>query len=98
MAPPRTRRPGFSRRAQYGLFISYVIAVGGVIIAVLLLVVAIIDPHGFNALRGLALDVTTPISSGGRKMVRGVTDGAGAVADYFRAGSQNAELRRELEA
>ena len=28
-APTRNRRPGFSRRAQYGLFLSYVIAVTG---------------------------------------------------------------------
>ena len=26
MAPPRNRRPGFSRRAHYGLFIGYVVA------------------------------------------------------------------------
>ncbi len=31
MASPRNRRPGFSRRAQYSLFIGYVIATLGVI-------------------------------------------------------------------
>ena len=29
MAPPKNRRAGFSRRAQYGLFASYVIALLG---------------------------------------------------------------------
>ena len=35
MAPPSTRRPGFSRRAQFGLFIGYVIAVGGILFALI---------------------------------------------------------------
>lgn len=98
MAPPKTRRPGFSRRAQYGLFIGYVVAVAGVMFAMLLLIVAIIDPRGFNALRGAALDLTTPVSSAGRGTVRFFTNGGDIVSDYFMAASQNAELKRELEA
>jgi rod shape-determining protein MreC len=70
LAPPSTRRTGFSRRAQYGLFMGYVVAVGGILLAVLLLVVAIFDPKGFSALKGVALDATTPVSSGGRSIVR----------------------------
>lgn len=96
MAPPKTRRPGFSRRAQYGLFIGYVVAVIGVMIGVLLLIVAIVDPRGFSALRGLALDTTTPITSAGRSVVRGVTGTGDAVSYYFRAASQNDELKRRL--
>ncbi len=98
MAPPKTRRPGFSRRAQYGLFIGYVVAVGGVLFAVLLLIVAIIDPRGFNALRGAALDATLPISSAGRAVVRGVTNSGEAIGNYFMAASQNDDLKRQLEA
>lgn len=98
MAPPKTRRPGFSRRAQYGLFIGYVVAVGGVLFAVLLLIVAMVDPRGFNALRGAALDATLPISSAGRAVVRGVTNSGEAVSHYFMAASQNDDLKRQLEA
>ena len=98
MAPPATRRPGFSRRAQYGLFLGYVVAVGGMIIALLLLAVAIVDPRGFQAIKGAALDVTTPVSSGGRSVVRFFTGITGSVGNYVRAGSQNAALRAELEA
>lgn len=97
MAPPKTRRPGFSRRAQFGLFIGYVVAVGGVLLAVLLLIVAVVDPRGFSALRGAALDATTPISSGGRGVVRLFTGTGAAISYYFRAGSQNEALQRELE-
>ena len=98
MAPPSTRRPGFSRRAQYGLFISYVAAVGGVLFAGLLLFVAAVDPRGFNALKGAALDVTAPISASGRSVVRFFGDTGAIVSDYFNAASQNAELKRRLAA
>jgi rod shape-determining protein MreC len=96
MAPPPTRRPGYSRRAQYGLFIGYVVAVGGVLFAILLLVVAVIDPKGFSLLRGAALDTTAPVTTGGRSLVRMVTGGGEAVGNYFFAASQNARLKREL--
>jgi len=98
VAPPSTRRPGFSRRAQYGLFLGYVIAVGGVLFAGLLLVIAIVDPAGFNALKGVALDVTSPASSGGRGIVRFFEDMSGSVGNYVQAGSQNEELKRRLDA
>src|SRR3954454_169151 len=96
MAPPSTRRPGFSRRAQMGLFLSYVIAVGGVLFAGLLLVIAIVDPTGFNALKGVALDVTSPVSTGGRSVVRFFGGIGDSVGNYVQAGGQNAELKRRL--
>jgi rod shape-determining protein MreC len=96
MAPPKNRRLGFSRRAQFGLFLGYVIAIGGALIAVLLLVIAIVDPRGFAALRGGALDATAPVAGGGRSVVRGVGGFFSGIGNYFRAGSQNAELNREL--
>lgn len=79
-----------------GLFLSYVIAVGGTLFAGLLLVIAIVDPTGFNALKGAALDVTSPVSSAGRAVVRffgGITE---SVGNYVQAGSQNADLKRRL--
>ncbi|TMJ13731.1 MAG: rod shape-determining protein MreC [Alphaproteobacteria bacterium] len=96
MAPPSNRRPGFSRRAQYGLFLGYVVALGGVLFAAMLLVVAIIDPTGFNALKGAALDATSPISAGGRSVVRFFSDIGGSVSNYFDAASQNGELKKKL--
>lgn len=98
MAPPSTRRPGFSRRAQYGLFIGYVVAVAGVMVSVLLLIVAMIDPRGFAALKGAALDATLPISSVGRSVVTIFTDGGEVIGDYLLAGSQNARLKKTLRA
>lgn len=97
MPPPSTRRAGFSRRAQMGLFLSYVLAVGGVLFAGLLLVIAKVDPTGFNALKGAALDVTSPVASAGRSVGRffgGIFD---SVGNYVQAGGQNAELKRKLQ-
>ena len=98
MAPPKTRRPGFSRRAQYGLFLGYVVAVAGIIFAALLLLVAILDPAGFNALKGAALDVTAPVARGGRSAVGWVNGIGGSIGNYFMAGSQNEALKAELAA
>lgn len=96
MAPPGKRRPGFSRRAQYGVFLGYVVAVGGVLLAVLLLAIAIIDPRGFAALRGASLDASAPPSRAGRSVSGAVGGFFDGLSNYFRAGSQNADLQRQL--
>ncbi|HZG08659.1 MAG TPA: rod shape-determining protein MreC [Allosphingosinicella sp.] len=98
MAPPSTRRTGFSRKAQYGLFIGYVVAVGGVLFSVLLLLVAVIDPTGYNALKGAALDATKPISAGGRSVSAFFTGIGSSVGNYFNAAQQNEALKRQLAA
>lgn len=98
MAPPRNRRLGSSRRAQYGLFFGYVAAIAGVVIALLLLLLAYISPASFQSVKGAALDVTSPVSEGGRSVLRGITDAGESIGDYFEAGRQNAELRDQLRA
>ena len=98
MAPPSTRRPGFSRKAQYGLFLGYVVAAAGVLIAGLLLLVSVADPAGYGALKGAALDATRPISAGGRSVADFFTGIGSTVSNYFNAGAQNAELKRRLQA
>lgn len=98
MAPPSKRRSGFSRKAQYGLFLGYVVAVGGVLLALLMLVFAIVNPEGLSGVRGTALDATAPVTEGGRGVVRFFSDGTGTIGNYLMAASQNAELRRRLDA
>ncbi|MEA3050427.1 MAG: rod shape-determining protein MreC [Sphingomonadales bacterium] len=74
------------------------VAVGGILFALLLLVVATVDPTGFRALKGAALDATRPISAVGQG-IRGFFGGlVDSVGDYLGAGAQNAELRRRLAA
>ena len=98
MAAPTTRRPGYSRKAQYGLFAAYVTAIAGAVIGLLLVLISAIDPTGFAALRSLASELTAPIARGSRSAVGSVGSADENIAAYFRAGSQNKQLRRELEA
>lgn len=98
LAPPSNRRPGYSRKAQYGLFFGLLVAIGGIGVGLLLLAASIIDPTGLSAVRGAALDVTTPVAGGGRGIVRTIQTAGTTVGDYFRAGSQNTELRHERDA
>lgn len=97
-APTRNRRPGFSRRAQYGLFLSYVIAVTGIFVGLGLIVVSHVDPQGFGTLRAAALDLTMPVTSLGRGIVRGAGAAVDGVTAYIDAASRNTTLERELEA
>lgn len=92
MAPPR---PGWSRRAQYGLFFSFLAVVGGVIVGLILLGLSLVAPKTFASLRGAALDLTVQISEPLREVrdtVSGLVSGAG---DYWDAADQNARLKRE---
>lgn len=97
MIPPKNRRPGYSRRAQYGLFLSYVVAIGGALFALLMLVVAAIDPTGFGAIRTVVSDATAPISSAGRGIARGSGMIVSQLSDYVFAASKNQAMRAELE-
>jgi rod shape-determining protein MreC len=98
MAPPSPRRPGFSRRAQYGIFASYVIAVAGIILALLLALTARFDPQGHSALQSMVSDITSPLSSVGRTVVNGVRGAGDSVSAYFNAASKNKAMERELKA
>lgn len=97
MAPPRNRRPGFSRRIQFGLFIGYVIAVIGAVCALFLVAMSRIDPDGFSRLRIAALDGTAPVTAAGRAAVHGLRDIENGITAYFNAASQNNALRAEMQ-
>jgi rod shape-determining protein MreC len=96
MAPPRNRRPGFSRRAQYGLFLGYVGAVGGALIGAGLLLLSTFNPTAFAAVRGFFAEITTPIASGFhwvRQSMAGAPEGVGS---YFNVRAENARLKKQL--
>ncbi|MFW2829061.1 rod shape-determining protein MreC [Sphingomonas sp. ID0503] len=96
VAPRADRRPGFSRRAQFGVFAAYVVAITGIIAGLLLAALAAFDPIGFGRLRSAFDDLTTPVSAGLRYGAQGVSGIDDAIAAYVRAGSQNQALREEL--
>lgn len=97
MASNGSKRPGFSRRARFGLFAGYVVAITGALIGAGLILVAIFDPQGFAGIRGSVSDVTAPISSTGRSAVQSGGRIDNYVANWWNAGRQNADLRAELE-
>ncbi|OYX39032.1 MULTISPECIES: rod shape-determining protein MreC [unclassified Sphingomonas] len=97
MASPRNRRPGFSRRAQYGFFLGYVFAVAGSLVAAALLALSTFDPSTFAALRLALAEVTTPISTGVGVIGRGFISIPGAIGDHFALQQRNAALRKQIE-
>jgi rod shape-determining protein MreC len=93
-----TARPGWSRRAQYGLFFSFLAVIAGIIVGLILLVLSLVAPQTFQTVRGAALDVTGPITSSLHEVTEtaeGVFTGAG---NYWDAARQNAELKRQNKA
>jgi len=88
-------RPGWSRRAQYGLFFSFLAVIAGLIIGAFMLGLSLVAPQSFQAVRGAALDVTAPISSALNEVTStagGLVSGAG---NYWDAAHQNAKLKVE---
>lgn len=93
-----TARPGWSRRAQYGLFFSFLAVIAGIIIGLILLIVSLVSPKAFDGIRGAALDVTGPVASALHEVTataEGLVTGAG---NYWDAARQNGELKRENRA
>ncbi len=98
MAPPRRARGGFSRRAQYGLFASYVIAIVGLLVGLLLALTARFDPDGHAAIQGFFADLFAPVSLAGRSAGGGIVSAYEGVAAYVDAGSKNRAMEAELRA
>jgi rod shape-determining protein MreC len=90
-------RPGWSRRAQYGLFFSFVAAIAGLLIGIVLLGLSLIAPGAYASVRGTALDATAPLSGALHEVtatVGGLFSGAG---NYWDAAHQNARLKHERQ-
>lgn len=96
MAPSRNRRPGFSRRAQYGLFLGYVIAGAGALVAVVLLALSSLNPPAYGVARAALAEVTTPLSSAIAGIGRGIGSIPSGIGEHFAVKAQNAALRREV--
>ena len=95
MAPGPGARPGWSRRAQYGLFFSFLAAIAGLLIGLALLALSLVAPTAYSGVRGAALDLTAPVTGA----LRSVTDTASGLlsgaAHYWDAARRNAALEQE---
>ena len=103
MAAPAGPRPGWSRRAQYSLFFGFVAAIAGMIVGLIMLGLSIVSPKSYQAVRGAALDATSPLTnalSDASATVSGLVGGAGAYWDAADQNdalkAQNAALRRQI--
>ncbi|WP_128892547.1 rod shape-determining protein MreC [Erythrobacter sp. HKB08] len=97
MAPKTSRRSSSSRRVQYSLFTGYVLASAGALLGAVLLFFSLTGRETFDGPRTVATDAVAPV---GEAAASARTESQGffeSIAGYFRAGSQNAELKREVE-
>ncbi|MBB3475521.1 rod shape-determining protein MreC [Sphingomonas sp. BK345] len=96
MAPSRDRRPGFSRRAQYSLFLTYILGIAGAVVGGVLLALSTFNPVAFNALRSAVAELTAPpaaLLAGAGSQLASVPD---AIASHFQVRSENRQLRARL--
>ena len=98
VAPPAGSRPGWSRRAQYGLFFTLIATIGGVIVGLGMLALSLIAPSSYAVVRGAALDATAPITGSLRSVTTTVGGLASGANDYWDAARQNGQLRRDNRA
>lgn len=98
MAAPRNRRAGFSRKAQLQIFTGYLLAFTGAFAGIFLLALSYFDRAAFESLRGSATEVTAPISRTLTGVRVAAQSGWSNSSAYFDAASQNAKMRREVEA
>ena len=97
MAPSGTRRSSYSRRAQYNIFTGYIIAGVGALVGAILLGVSFFQPSFFGGPRSAAQDAVTPATETAATVRSGSKSLWDSVSGYYRAGSKNAELKREME-
>lgn len=97
MAPPKNRRTGFSKRAQYNVFYAYLAGFAGAIVGAAFLLYSWAHPDSLSGLRGLASDAVAPAGravAAGRSGTIGVAD---AIGGFFTSGAHNARLQKEAE-
>ncbi len=98
MARSRDLRPGYSRRAQYGIFTGYVIAVVGIVAGLVTLGLSLFDPGAFSSMRGIAATLAAPLGEASTVARRSGADLVAAVDAWFEAGRQNLAMAHEVAA
>ncbi len=96
MAPPNIRSSGSNRKAQLSVFTGYVLAGVGALIGAAMLIISLWQPQALSGLRAMASDATASIGSAGASARVGGRDFFEAIGGYYRAGSRNAALEREM--
>ena len=92
------QRPGWSRRAQYGLFFGFVATVVAIVVGLLMLVLSLAAPQSYAAVRGVALDASAPLTTVLSEVTTTATGLVSGAGDYWDAARQNGELKRQRTA
>jgi rod shape-determining protein MreC len=96
MAPPVNRRTGYSRRAQYRTFATYVAGVLGVLVGGGLLASSVLGHVSFGWLHDVAADVQVPAARMGAQTRAGAGNAVEVAAGFLVSGQENARLKREV--
>ena len=96
MAAPSNRRPGHSRRAQYGNFFGYIAGLVGAVVGVILLIVSTSNSVSFSGLRGAASDASAPAAKAATGARTSGQSLWATLSGYFTSGAHTARLEREV--
>ena len=91
-------RPGWSRRAQYGLFFGFVATIATVVIGLLMLILSLAAPQSYALVRGAAIDIASPVSNALNEVADTATGLVSGAGDYWNAARQNKELKKQHSA
>lgn len=97
MASPKSRRSGFSKKQQYSVFTGYLLATLGAVLGLALLAISLWQPSIMQPLRGAATTAASPIGQGTAAVRTQRQSTWDTLSGFWKAGSQNAQLRREVE-
>ncbi len=95
MAPPKSRRTGHSKKAQFSAFTGYLVAALGALLGAGLLAISFWKPDAFSGARGQASDLAAPVGDVGAELR---VNGQGlfeTVSGFINSGSKTARLERE---
>ena len=98
MAASLGPRPGWSRRAQYGLFFGFLATVATIVIGLIMLTLSLVAPSSYVAVRGFALDATAPATTALSEVAATTTGLFSGANDYWNAARQNSNLKRQRTA
>jgi rod shape-determining protein MreC len=80
------------------LFFSFLAVIAGLLIGLALLILSLTSPRSYEAVRGVALDATAPVTAALSEVTTTVTGLFSGAGDYWDAASQNGQLKRERAA
>lgn len=95
--PASARVSSSSKRARLNLFAGYAIASAGALLGAVLLILSLLRPALFSGPRSAAQDGIQPATAAAAEVRSGTQGLIAGIEGYYRAGAQNARLKREVE-